>query len=167
MHELLEPQDFKKILLHSSHSSTLSEVKSKVLRFMKILETRQIVLEFIATTSALLTMSKLFFLSTCRHFFFSFEKYFVNLKSIHNKLVRFYVKLLKFNFSLWYQSSPMKYWWIAPYLFRLQTISYLQIDSRRPHVKHFLKNHDLSVFDLNLTMSGECVFDKDLFLMHS
>ena len=51
MHELLEPQDFKKILLHSSHSSTLSEVKSKVLGFMKILETKQIVLEFIATTS--------------------------------------------------------------------------------------------------------------------
>ena len=23
------------------------------------------------------------------------------------------------------------------------------------------------MFDLNLTMSGECVFDKDLFLMHS
>ena len=66
MHELLEPQDFKKILLHSSHSSTLSEVKSKVLGFMKILETKQIVLEFIATTSALLTVSKLFFLSTCR-----------------------------------------------------------------------------------------------------
>ena len=100
-------------------------------------------------------------------FYFFVWKYFVNLKSIHNKLVRFYVKQLKFNFSLWHQSSPMKYWWIAPYLFRLQTISYLQIDSRRPHVKHFLKNHDLSVFDLNLTMSGECAFDKDLFLMHS
>ena len=23
------------------------------------------------------------------------------------------------------------------------------------------------MFDLNLTMSGECAFDKDLFLMHS
>ena len=68
--------------------------------------------------------------------------------------------------SLASKFASMKYWWIATYLFRLQTISYLPIDSR-PHVKHFLKNHDLSVFDLNLTMSGECVFDKDLFLMRS